>query len=538
MATYEITAPDGQVFEVTAPDTATQEQVLAYAQSNYSAPGNPQEEKKNSKWKDLPGNIPASAGRWLTNMAQPILHPIDTARSLDNLVMGVGQKLIPGEQPQEVYADALGAAIKDRYGSLGTVKETAITDPVGMLADVAGATTGVAGLLRGGAKTLAAVAPKAQGLSASMTRAGEIGGKVGRMIDPTNLIVQAPGAIMKNVVEPVVSHSFGQITGGGGQGLRELARAGAQGGDTFADAQSHLRGIAPIQEVAEDAKRATGAMRQARGAEYLAGREALPLTSPVDIGTIDRVIGDVRKTGMFKSFVKNKPAADVWEQINTTVDDWKNLDPNEYHTVEGLDALKQSIGEIRDNAKYGTPGRRVADSVYHAIKGQIVKEAPEYAKVMRGYEDASKIIKDVESTLSANPGANVDTTIRKLQSVMRNNANTTYGRRVDLAQMLEDAGAKNLMAKLAGQSYSSATPRGLQGLGASLGGVAALATNPISVLGLGLTSPRLVGEAAMYGGRAAGAINKVAGPAVSLLPSHVVGQSLLQAGRNKNLLER
>ncbi|MFA7256042.1 MAG: hypothetical protein WC047_00505 [Kiritimatiellales bacterium] len=537
MATYEITAPDGQVFEVTAPDAATQEQVLAYAKSNF--PGSqPQEEKKISQWRDLPGNIPASAGKLLTNMAQPILHPIDTARSLDNLVMGVGQKLIPGEQPQEVYADALGSAIKERYGSLGAIKETAITDPVGMLADVSGATTGGAGLLRGGAKTLASVAPKAQGLSAAINKAGVVGGKVGRMIDPTNMVVQAPGAIMRNVVEPVASHSFGQITGGGGQALRELARAGAQGGDAFADAQSHLRGVAPIQEVAEDAKRATVAMRKARGAEYQAGKEALPLNSPVDVGSIDRVIGDVKKTGMFKGFVKNKPAAEVWEQINTTVDDWKNLDPNEYHTVEGLDALKQSIGEIRDNAKYGTPGRRVADSVYHAIKGQIVKQAPEYAKVMKGYEDASKIIKDIESTLSSNPGANVDTTVRKLQSVMRNNANTTYGRRVDLAQMLEDAGAKNLMAKLAGQSYSSATPRGLQGLGASLGGVAALATNPVSVLGLGLTSPRLVGETAMYGGRAAGALNKIIGPALGLLPSHVVGQSLLQAGRNKNLLGR
>jgi hypothetical protein len=36
MATYEITSPDGQRFEITAPDDATQEQVLAYAQANFA----------------------------------------------------------------------------------------------------------------------------------------------------------------------------------------------------------------------------------------------------------------------------------------------------------------------------------------------------------------------------------------------------------------------------------------------------------------------------------------------------------------------
>lgn len=35
MPTYEITAPDGKVLEITAPEGATQEQVLAYAQANY-----------------------------------------------------------------------------------------------------------------------------------------------------------------------------------------------------------------------------------------------------------------------------------------------------------------------------------------------------------------------------------------------------------------------------------------------------------------------------------------------------------------------
>ena len=38
MPTYEITSPDGRKFQVTAPDGATQDQVLAYAQQNFKAP--------------------------------------------------------------------------------------------------------------------------------------------------------------------------------------------------------------------------------------------------------------------------------------------------------------------------------------------------------------------------------------------------------------------------------------------------------------------------------------------------------------------
>lgn len=48
MATYRITAPDGNQYDVTAPDDATEDQVLAYAQQNYqgvgSAAASPQEQ--------------------------------------------------------------------------------------------------------------------------------------------------------------------------------------------------------------------------------------------------------------------------------------------------------------------------------------------------------------------------------------------------------------------------------------------------------------------------------------------------------------
>ena len=38
MAVYELTSPQGEIFEVTAPDDATEDQVMSYAQQNFTAP--------------------------------------------------------------------------------------------------------------------------------------------------------------------------------------------------------------------------------------------------------------------------------------------------------------------------------------------------------------------------------------------------------------------------------------------------------------------------------------------------------------------
>jgi hypothetical protein len=132
---------------------------------------------------------------------------------------------------------------------------------------------------------------------------------------------------------------------------------------------------------------------------------------------------------------------------------------------------------------------------------------------MKGYEEASKQIKEIEKTLSLNPKASIDTALRKLQSVLRNNVNANYGQRAKLAQFLVDAGAPNLMNKLAGQSLSSWSPRGLGKLGAQMMvemaamGAGAAAAGPHGLLAgaalMPFMSPRLMGETAYYAGKGA-----------------------------------
>ena len=126
--------------------------------------------------------------------------------------------------------------------------------------------------------------------------------------------------------------------------------------------------------------------------------------------------------------------------------------------------------------------------------------------------------------------------MRKLQSLMRNNVNTNYGNRLELAGTLEDNGA-DIMNAVAGQAASSLTPRGLQGLAATGAGVASLA-NPATLAVLPFTSPRLMGELA-YGlgsvsrgaGKATGKIARMASQSglLNQAPPLIIRQGLLGA---------
>lgn len=88
--------------------------------------------------------------------------------------------------------------------------------------------------------------------------------------------------------------------------------------------------------------------------------------------------------------------------------------------------------------------------------------------------------------------------MRKLQSLMRNNVQTNYGNRLNLANELEAGGNVELLPSLAGQAMSSATPRSLSGQIGSGGTVlgSMMTGNPLMLAALPFQSPRAVGETA------------------------------------------
>jgi hypothetical protein len=293
-------------------------------------------------------------------------------------------------------------------------------------------------------------------------------------------------------------------TGTGAQSIETAARAGYEGGKAGEEFQKNLRGQGPMREVVDDARKAVGQMRQERGAEYRAAMTKVGADKTIlSWNDVDTALADMDKVATFKGQSLSPSTAAIRDSIKEEVEAWKNLQASEFGTAEGFDALKRRVGDIRDSTQYGTPERHVADQAYNAIRSTIVKQVPAYGKIMQGYEEASDIIREMEKTLSLNPTATIDTALRKLQSVLRNNVNTSYGRRAELMDFLTRAGAPHLMEKLSGQALNTWTPRG--GFGKLLmGGAAGSAlAHPAAAAAIPLMSPRAVGEGAYYAGKAA-----------------------------------
>jgi hypothetical protein len=335
------------------------------------------------------------------------------------------------------------------------------------------------------------------------------GALIGGALPPGVQLAKALGAGAKSAVSGITKHTLGTSTGTGAESVGTAYRAGKQGGTAFLD---NMRGKVPFTDVLDDAKSALSQMRIDRSNQYkqgMAGVSADKTVIPFD--PIDKAVSSLKSMGNFKGQVINKNASGTVDEIADLVGQWKALDPNEFHTPEGLDALKQAISDIRDTTQMGTAARKAADTAYNAVKGQITMQAPTYAKVMKDYSEASELVKEIERSLVGNQKTAADTAMRKLQSLMRNNVNTNYGNRLDLARTLEAKGA-DILPAVAGQAMSSMTPRGLQGLSASgIGAAGVLTSNPGALALLPFTSPRLMGEAA-YG---LGAMNRGIGKAAA-----------------------
>jgi hypothetical protein len=436
-------------------------------------------------WSDTFANVPESAEQFVSDMAQIVVHPIDTATSIAALGRGIYQKFVPGQQPDEATADAVGRFFVERYGGAEEIKRTIITDPVGALADLATVLTG------GGAAL--ARAPSAVG------KIGKVAQAAGNVIDPVAVPLKAAASIGSGIAKPLV----GLTTGVGGAAIRTAAEAGKTGGQMAKDFLANMRGKVPIDDVINDAAQALAQLRSERAAKYTAQMAKITDDPAVlDIAPILEKLRDVGGEGLYHGKVVREEVAGTFNKIAKKIIEWGEADPAIFRTVEGLDKLKQAVGSIRQNTKFGTADRKVANDMYHAIRDVIAKQAPDYADTMADYERATDLILEIqdEFSLAGKKTPKASTALKKLQSIMRNNVYTSYGRRAQLAAELEKAGAAALRPKLAGQALSPLAPRGLARAPAAGAALFALG-DPTFLSTLPLTSPRLMGEAAYYGAK-------------------------------------
>ena len=481
-------------------------------------------------------NLPSSVYKLGADTVSALASPVQTLTTLQKLARGIVQKVVPApiveflgrDETGDQVADAVGQYYASKYGSEQAFLDAVATDPASILAD---AST----VLMGGGGILSKIP--------ALQKFGTKTAAVGQAIEPISATTKAVAPVLGSTAQAI----SGTLTGTGTEPLKQAFRAGEAGGTKSDLFTSNLRGTANPTDIVDTARQALTDMRMRASENYkLNMAEVSKDATVLDLSdTFNSIQNSFNKFAAFKGQIKNESVAAALKAVQAKVDDWAKLDPADFHTPEGLDQLKQSVGEIL----MGLPAENrtayaAVKNVYDEIKKSVAKQAPDYAKAMDDYSKSSDLLFEMERALSLGNNKSADTALRKLSSIMRNNVNTNYGERLRLGSMLDEASDGTLFPMIAGQQMSSWTPRGLQQATTTLGSLQAynLAGAPAAVTTALASSPRIAGEAAHAMGRASGAVQRAGGSKIAEMTAPYrqpeVYNALYQLGLLGNVEER
>ena len=535
----DVKLPDGTVVQ-NIPDNITKAELTAKLNANgYSlptdnVPAQPQiEQPKSYSTMGAIGtgalNLIPSTGRLIGGAYEAVRHPVNTMESLIQATSGGLSKVLPESimqyavpekrQKAEQLANALGEEYSKKYGSYEGFKRAVAEDPASILADVSTVLTGGGAALKAG----------------NLAKTADVVNQAAKFTNPLYLGAKAvEGA--SYIPSQFTKGTIGITTGVGKAPVEETIKSGEA--NILNKTKTYIENLRNPQksDAVDIARQALNNIKEAKNQQYRGGMVDISKDKSIlNFDDIDLARINAEGIGTYKGKVVNERAADAMNEVKSAVNEWKNADPAEFHTPEGMDKLKQKIGGILESIPYeqGT-ARTAVQNIYNSVKGTISKQAPTYAKVMQDYGEASDLIKEIEKSLSLGKKASADTAMRKLQSIMRNNVTSNYGQRAGAAEELINAGASELKPALAGQSMSAWLPRGLGGQIETYGGGAAALMNPSVLFGAPLASPRIMGEALYKYGQAKGLVKK----GLNKIPLGVdqankIGTLLYQMNQNK-----
>jgi len=343
---------------------------------------------------------------------------------------------------------------------------------------------------------------------------------VGKGVVKAGEFIAEKAPVVGKTLGDVTAATLGSTTGVGTDTVREAFKSGLYNRPEFWE---NLTGRADKMQVLNDAKEALQIMRDERLGSYSDKAVDVFKSPEIEFGKpipkyrldfapienkMNTLMDSIKETG--EKGVKYKVGEaelNKIKEVQDVVADWKD-DPS-LHNVKGLDALKRRIDAIYPENPKQSQAQRIITGMRNQVKDEIVRQVPEYENLMKDYENSLELEKEIERTLSLGPKANPETALRKLQSITRNNVNTAYGYRGDLAKELEKRTGKNLISALSGQSMSTIAPRGLAGLSpvATIG--AAFGLSPMAAAALPFESPGAVGAMAYGAGKAVRKMTKL-----------------------------
>ena len=485
-------------------------------------------------------NFPASLAGVASDIYTAITNPSDTLYGLGQLIVGAAQKgglnlaesLMPESMEGDVSKEALqgkadvmkflrqdGEALQSaeavanfyakRYGSVAGLKEAVANDPASVMADAATVLTAGAG---GGTKL---------GLPAKATSAMT---KTASYVDPVTLVGKGV-ATAGSGTSAAAKFITGTASGAGADAVSQAYKSGAAGGKSAEAFAGAMRGNIPILTILKEAKEALLNMKMAKNAKYRENQAALAVNDKIlNFNGIDKAVTKALNMVTYKGKIINEAGHTAVLKAQELVNNWKASDPKKYHTPVDIDQLKQQVYSIVEKQEYGSQARLAVNQIRNGIDKEIKAQAPSYASMMKDYASQASLVEQLEKAFKLGDKANIESAVRSLQQSVRDNVNTGFGMKKQLADNLDSAGGSNVVPMAAGSSLSNFMPRGIQGATAlptafvanSVGGI------PLMMANVAASSPRFVGEAAFKAGQLSRATQGLLGMA----PDVNVGQAL------------
>lgn len=461
------------------------------------------------------GEAVESAPRSALNAGKDFLNavtdPVGTVKAIGGLAAGSLEKLaekigVPAETISTVnqklgiseddpkLAEQFWTMQKERYGGWKEIKKTIATDPVGFLFDASTLFGGAGGLLQ-----------KATKVGSAANKVGRAASKVGEVTNPLNLAKKP--AELAGKATAIAAGDFASRAGH--ESITEAYRAGEEGGSKQATFSKASREELLPKAIVNMGLSAVDKMRQQKLSDYARDIQSTQQSTKRLVWTdIIKAITDAEDRATHTAKL-NPNYTKVIDKVGyKKIQEIQQLVSKDFYnganTASDFDKLKQEIGKMMESLPEDEKAAYAAiKPIYDAIKATIIRQVPAYGGVMKAYEEMTETINEIERTLSLGKKATVDTGMRKLMSIMRNNVNTSFGQRAALLEELEKYGAKDLKAALAGLELSSYNARGLGGTVAGWEALRYMTSTPEQMWVLPLlllASPKIVGQVANKAG--------------------------------------
>ena len=488
-----------------------------------------QQTSQSGYFDDVVSNTPQSVANLFQDAIYPFLNPVETAKSMKDLGVGVYSLMTDGGEPEEAVAEALGQYFKDRYGSVEAFQNSFRTDPAGVVSDVAGLVTGGATLAAKGASKGAQVAAKAgkeqmtqkaQTVSDALSKTADFASAS----DPLTTIPKRTSEVLEmlggnrllSAGGNVASEILGRTTGVGPDAISEAFTASKAGGDTRQAYTEALRNPDRL-ETAQLAK--NSALQIRREAKDVYNRQKASL----GLGDVDYDFGGVRlKIKQLRerenlSGKKGQPSGALSDEAKAEIkavlaDVGRSVGNPADRNLAGLD---DAI--VRLNTTYGDLKTGPARAYHQELKQTMLDEmrgsvGDGYDQVLVPYHETQQLLDQFDTELKVGGDRNLNQMYRGLLRSLRSNVNTNFGESANLLRQLDSANpASPITARLAGETLTPGMPSGLMGQTTAFGsGILTAMNAPAMVpVALAASSPRVVGETIGAAGSAAGILGRV-----------------------------